>query len=317
MPMSLAPIALFGYNRPEHLTRALTALQASPLARTSELHVFSDGPKHSADCLAVEKVRALVRNLKGFAKVVVHERMENAGLAQSVIEGVTELARAYGRVIVLEDDLVVAPGFLTFMNQALHRYQDEQKIMQVSGYMFPVAHSENIGSTFLCRVPASWGWGTWERAWKSFDFDSAKLLGLLQDEHKRYEFNVKGAYPYFEHLTHQAEGRMDVWGVRWYASMFVAGGLCLYPGQSLVQNIGLDGSGVHCGISQSFDVHLSNQDAWRFPDRIEESALALDSIREFLAGVCGEQNKNVFERVASRMSAGVNRLKRFVTSCAA
>jgi hypothetical protein len=202
------------------------------------------------------------------------------------------------------------------MNQALQHYQDEPKVMQVSGYMFPVAHSERVGSTFLCRVPTSWGWGTWERAWKLLDLDSAKLLSLLQDEGKQYEFNVKGTYPYFEHLKLQAKGKMDVWGVRWYASMFVAGGLCAYPGQSMVQNIGMDGSGVHCGISQSFDVHLSNHDAWRFPDRIEESELALDSIREFLAGLCGEQKQNAFMRVASRVSAAVNRLKRVATSSA-
>ena len=314
--MSLAPIALFGYKRPEHLIRTLKALQACPLARASELHVFSDGPKHSEDRPAVEKVRAQVCKVRGFADVVVHERVGNLGLAQSVIEGVSELSRTYGRVIVLEDDLVVAPGFLTFMNQALQRYQDEPKIMQVSGYMFPVAHPERVGSTFLCRVPTSWGWGTWERAWKALDLDSSKLLSLLQDEGKQYEFNVKGAYPYFEHLKLQAEGKMDVWGVRWYASMFVAGGLCVYPGQSMVQNIGMDGSGVHCGISQSFDVHLSNHDAWRFPDRIEESELAVDSIREFLAGLRREQKQNAFMKVASRVSAAVNRLKRVAMSSA-
>ena len=316
MYIALAPIALFGYKRPEHLVRTLEALKASPLACASELHVFSDGPKHSADRPAVEQVRALIRDLKGFAQVLVHERVENLGLAQSVIEGVTELSRSYGRVIVLEDDLVVAPGFLTFMNQALQLYQDEPKVMQVSGYMFPVAHSERIGSTFLCRVPTSWGWGTWERAWRLLDLDSAKLLNLLQGEGQQYEFNVKGSYPYFEHLKLQADGQLDVWGVRWYASMFIAGGLCVYPGQSMVQNIGMDGSGAHCGISQSFDVRLSDHDAWQFPDRIEESALALDSIREFLAGLRGEQKQAVFMRMASRVSAAVNRLKRRATSSA-
>ena len=314
--MSLAPIALFAYKRPEHLTRVIESLRVNPLARVSQLHVFSDGPKHSADRHALKQVRALIRTIEGFARVIVHERVGNLGLAQSVIEGVTELSRAYGRVIVLEDDLIVAPTFLTFMNQALRRYEDEQKIMQVSGYMFPLAHSERFGSTFLCRVPASWGWGTWERAWKSLDLDSAKLLTLLQDEGRKHEFNVKGAYPYFEHLKRQVEGKLDVWGVRWYASMFVRGGLCLYPGQSMVQNIGMDGSGSHCGISHLFDVHLSADDSWQFPDRIEESELALDSIREFLAGVRGDQKKNPFARVASSVSAAVNRLKRVATSSA-
>lgn len=314
--MPLAPIALFAYKRPEHLTRVIESLRVNPLARVSQLHVFSDGPKHSADHPAVKQVRALIRTIEGFAQVTVHERVGNLGLAQSVIEGVTELSRAYGRVIVLEDDLIVAPTFLTFMNQALRRYEDEQKIMQVSGYMFPLAHSERVGSTFLCRVPASWGWGTWERAWKSLDLDSVKLLTLLQDEGRKHEFNVKGAYPYFEHLERQVEGKLDVWGVRWYASMFVRGGLCLYPAQSLVQNIGMDGSGSHCGISHLFDVHLSADDSWQFPDRIEESELVLDSIREFLAGVRGDQKKNPFMRVALSVSAAVNRLKRVATSSA-
>lgn len=312
--MSLAPIALFGYKRPEHLRRTLKALQVCAQARGSELHVFIDGPKHVGDRPAVEKVRALVRNLKGFAHVLVHERAENIGLARSVIEGVTELSRTHGRVIVLEDDLVVAPGFLTYMNQALLRYQDEPKIMQVSGYMFPVAHSERVGSTFLCRVPTSWGWGTWERAWKRLELDSASLLSFLQDPGQQHEFNVKGAYPYFEHLKLQAEGKMDVWGVRWYASMFVAGGLCVYPGESMVQNIGMDGSGVHCGVSRSFEVDLSAHERWQFPDRVEESATGLESIREFLEGLRGEKKENAFMRVVSRMSAAVNRLKR-VAAC--
>lgn len=311
--MSLAPIALFGYKRPEHLRRTLEALQVCPLARESELHVFIDGPKRVGDRPAVEKVRALVRNFKGFAKVLVHERVENLGLARSVIDGVTELSRSHGRVIVVEDDLVVAPGFLTYMNRALQRYQDEPKIMQVSGYMFPVAHSEHVGSTFLCRVPTSWGWGTWDRAWKRLDLDSANLLSLLKDQGRQHEFNVKGAYPYFEHLKLQAEGKMDVWGVRWYASMFVAGGLCVYPGQSMVQNIGMDGSGVHCGVSRSFEVDLSEHETWQFPDRIEESTSGLESIREFLMGLRREKKENTFMRVVSRMSAVVNRLKRFAT----
>jgi len=200
------------------------------------------------------------------------------------------------------------------MNQALQRYQDEPKVMQISGYMFPIPSSENSGSTFLCRVPASWGWGTWERAWQFLDLDSAKQLGLLQDARTQYEFNVRGVYPYFEQLKQHAKGQLDVWGVRWYASMFFAGGLCLYPAQSMVQNIGMDGSGVHCKTSRFFDVRLSEQDAWRFPDQIEESEPDLKSIRTFLALIGGEQQQNAFTRVTSRLHAAMNRLKRIATS---
>lgn len=308
--MSLAPIALFAFKRPEHLARTLESLQANPLAQASELYLYSDGPRNSEDRSAVEEVRILAHSVKGFKRVHLHEQAENLGLSRSVIGGVTELSKTYGRVIVLEDDLVVAPGFLSFMNQVLHLYQDERKIMQVSGYMFPVERPERLGSTFLCKVPASWGWGTWERAWGLLELDSAKLLSSLEDAGRRYEFNLKGAYPYFEHLGLQATGKIDVWGVRWYASMFARGGLCLYPSQSLVKNIGMDGSGVHCGTSRVFDVEVSTHDRWRFPDRIQESDLAMESIRDFLTELHEEKKQSSFCKLFPRVRDMVRKLKR-------
>jgi hypothetical protein len=280
--MKLAPIALFAYNRPDHLSRTLCALKDCPLASESELYLFVDGPRHNADRSRVEQVRAVARGVTGFKRLQVQERQENHGLSRSIIAGVTDLSRSHGRVIVLEDDLVVARGFLSFMNEALRRFGEEPRVMQVSGYMFPIANAGAVGSTMLSRVPASWGWGTWDRAWRHFDGDSNRLLALLRDEQTRHEFDLQGAYPYYAQLQLQASGQLDVWGVRWYASMSVKNGLCLYPAQSLVQNIGMDGSGLHCGTSQAFDVSLSRHETWQFPNRIEESQEALAQIREFL-----------------------------------
>lgn len=289
MHMSLAPIALFGYKRPEHLTRTLAALQASPLARASKLHVFSDGPKHSEDRLAVEQVRALVRKIKGFAQVLVHERVGNLGLAQSVIKGVTELSRTYGRVIVLEDDLVVASGFLTFMNQALEHYRDVSQVMQVSGHMFPIPQAVELGDTFFCRKPASWGWATWGRAWAHYNPDSESMIEQISSAARQYEFDVDGSYPYFDMLQQQAAGKMDVWGVCWYASMFLKGGVCLYPTQSLVSNIGMDGSGTHCDPTTRFDVPLSEQMSWKLSMDVQESIQGLELLRRFALGVSAEE----------------------------
>lgn len=314
--MCPAPIALFAYNRPQHLTRTVRALQANPLARASELHVFSDGPKQTGDMRAVEQVRAVARTITGFAHIRVCERAENLGLATSVIHGVTDLSRAYGRVIVLEDDLVVAPGFLTFMNQALDRYEAIPRVMQVSGYMFPVENQKRLGSTFFCRIPTSWGWATWDRAWRCLEADSSKLLRRLSHQADQDAFNVKGAYPYFEHLTLQAQGKLDVWGVRWYASMFLSQGLSLYPGQSLVQNIGMDGSGAHCGLSDVFDVELSEQDVWEFPDRPEESDAAFEAIHSFLLELRRPQKDNALMAWASRLNAVLGKVKQAVVSAA-
>ncbi len=312
--MALAPIAIFAYNRPDHFHRMLSALQANPLARESTVCVFSDGPKGPHDVAAVEAVRSIIRRTGGFARITAREQKENLGLAQSVISGVTDLTAEYGRVIVLEDDLVVAPGFLSFMNHALDRYSEDSLVMQVSGYMFPVRRPSRLRPTFFCRVPTSWGWGTWARAWQRLDLDSGRLLESLSSPDRREAFNVNGAYPYFEHLSLQAEGKLDVWGVRWYASIFAAGGLCLYPSRSLVQNIGMDGSGVHCGTSSDFDVDLSASNAWTFPNCIEESAPAFEEIRLFLAGLRAQKRSGTIADLISYMRAFTGKMRRAMMS---
>ncbi|HKY70320.1 MAG TPA: glycosyltransferase [Nitrospira sp.] len=314
MSTSPAPIALFVYNRPDHVLRTISALQANPLARKSPLYVFSDGPNGSQDIAAVQAVRRIVKSVTGFDEIVVRHQPKNLGLAQSIIAGVTELSAAYGHVIVLEDDLVVAPGFLTFMNQALQRYEHEPRVMQVSGYMFPVERPKRLGQTFFCRVPTSWGWATWARAWERLSLDSTQMLESLRSPERREAFNLNGAYPYFEHLIQQAEGKLDVWGVRWYASMFTAGGLCLYPGQSLVQNIGMDGTGMHCGRSSDFDVELSVCETWKLPDRVQESAPAFEAIRSFLIGLRAQKRTGAIVDLVSRLRHAAGRMKRAITS---
>lgn len=308
--MSLAPIALFTYNRPGHLIRTLSALQANLLAGNSHLYIFSDGPKNADDIQAVAEVRQIIKRVAGFAGTSVREQTGNLGLAQSIINGVTELSDAYGRVIVLEDDLLVAPGFLTFMNQALEHYAHVSRIMQVSGYMFPISQAATLGDAFLSRKPASWGWATWKRAWGLFNHNSDELLSQIRSAGRQWEFDIDGSYPYFTMLEQQAAGKMDVWGVRWYASMFLQRGLCVYPTQSLVANMGMDGSGTHCDPTTIFDVPLSPLTAWDLSVDIEESPLGLELLRQF--GV--ESQKKMRPSVVRR---AINKFRQFAKRCAA
>jgi GT2 family glycosyltransferase len=307
--MPPAPIALFAYNRPTHLARTLEALRDNPLAHESRLHIYSDGPRTSRDEQAVAQVRHVIRKTNGFAEVTIHEQTANMGLARSIIAGVTELSELYGSVIVLEDDLVVAPGFLTFMNQALVHYEHASRVMAISGYLFPVEHPEHLASTFFFSAPASWGWGTWHRAWKQFQHDSTQLLTGLHAKSDQDRFDIDGAYPYFTQLKLHAAGKLDVWGVRWYATMFAAKGLCLYPSQSLVQNIGMDGSGMHCNSSSQFDVSLSKSETWRFSDHVEESVTARNEIRSFFVRLLDHRQRSGIAELTSRLHMMAGRIK--------
>src|SRR5260370_33238530 len=134
--------------------------------------------------------------------------------------------------------------FLPFMNQALERYAAEEAAMQIWGYQFPLAPPLTQSSLFL-SFPTSWGWGTWARAWKHFDAAASGYAALQRDRALRHRFDLDGSYPYFEMLQRQLRGDIDSWAIRWHLSVFMRGGLALYPGRSLVRNTGFDRTGTH------------------------------------------------------------------------
>ncbi len=240
-----APVAVFAYNRPQHLRQAIDSLRGNALAARTDLHVFSDGPANDIQRQPVQEVRRYARAIDGFSSVVVHEAPDNAGLAASVIKGVDQLCRDYGHVIVVEDDLVVSPHFLAYMNEALQRYRDDKRVMQISGHMFPVKPGNYADALFL-PFTTSWGWASWARAWEKFDPTASGFQSLVHDRQRRHRFNMNGAYDYYSMLGSQLRGRIDSWAIRWNLSVFMHDGLVLYPRRTLVQNRGFDGSGVHC-----------------------------------------------------------------------
>lgn len=255
--MDTAPILLFVYNRPAHTRQALEALSRNTLAAASDVFVYSDAARSEADCAAVEEVRHIVREAKGFRQVHVTEREQNWGLARNIIDGVTTMVNRYGRVIVLEDDLVVAPYFLKFMNDALETYQDEQRVGHIQACDF--TKDASLPDTFLIKWTGSWGWGTWKRAWKYFNPDGKELLTQLEKRKLTRYFDFNGNYPFTRMLRRQIAGQNNSWAIRWNASLFLADILSLNVGKSLIQNTGFDGSGTNCGGGGLYDSTLWQQ----------------------------------------------------------
>lgn len=249
--MNLSPIILFVYNRPWHTKQTVEALQKNEMATDSELFIYSDGPRDTEESkAAVAEVRKYLKGVGGFKRITIAENSKNLGLANSVIKGISEVVNKYGRVIVLEDDLVTAPGFLRYMNQALERYEDEEQVMQISGHMFDVEIEAETDAIFL-PFPNSWGWATWKRAWEHFDPLMTGYEQLKKDRRLRHKFNREGTRDFFNMLKLQLKGEIDSWAIRWYLSVFLIRGLTLFPTNSLVKNIGFDNSGTHCRNSPS------------------------------------------------------------------
>ncbi|MDR3118533.1 MAG: glycosyltransferase [Mediterranea sp.] len=243
--MTPAPILLFVYNRPEHTRRLVESLQQNPPAAGSRLIIYSDAAKYAEERPAVIEVRKYIRTIAGFASVAVIEQTENKGLAQSIITGVGKTLEEHDRVIVLEDDLVVAPHFLRFMNDALETYKDEPRVGHIHACDF--TQDPSLPDTFLIKWIGSWGWATWKRAWQHFNPDGKALLAQLRERKLTHAFDFNGSYGFTRMLRRQIAGKNNSWAIRWNASLFLENILSLNAGKSLVRNEGFDGSGTHCG----------------------------------------------------------------------
>lgn len=248
--MSLSPITVFAYNRPRHLKQTIESLKRNKLAKQSELFIFSDGPKNEGDKKKVEEIRRYIRTINGFKNVTIRERKKNLGLANSVIKGVTEIVNQYGKIIVLEDDLVVSKGFLKFMNQSLTIYKTNRKVGMVSGYVFPLGTYPK--KPFFLRGGNCWGWGTWKRAWNLFENNPHTILSYIMKNNLSDEFDFHGYAGYIDALKELKKGTLKTWAILWYGTQFINNLFGYHPNYSLVQNIGFDGTGIHGGVTNIY-----------------------------------------------------------------
>lgn len=308
--MMLAPVALFVYNRPDHLCRTLNSLCANPEAARTDLIIFSDGPRDDASAAAVRAVREIISDVTGFGSVRVVARKRNHGLANSVIAGVTSIIERHGRVIVLEDDIITASTFLHYMNEALDRYATKGRVCQIAGYQFP-ADLKGAPEAFFTPITTSWGWATWARAWRLLDKEGVGLARLDADPALRLRFDLDGAYPYYDMLKSWKAGETDSWAIRFHLGVFLNNGVALHPRESLVSNIGLDGSGRHC-VAES---HRLTRNAFKdvsplLPDEITVDSDAFEAIKGWLSArysIC-QRNGSVGRSVLDRMKALTKRL---------
>ena len=271
-----APIALFTYNRPVHTRQTLEALSKNELAGESILYVFSDGPKNGAsndELRKISEVRNIIKEKRNFKEIIIIESETNKGLATSVINGVTEVVSKHQKVIVLEDDLITAKGFLKFMNEGLERYVADENVFQVSGQCFNADIPARNGCFFMPMV-TSIGWATWKRAWEKFDPNARGYEVMKTDKALEQKFNLDGAYPYAQMLYKQMEtSEIDSWAIRWWWSVFNHNGISLYADKSLVYNIGFDAEGTHSKDTKGYSFYnspLFDKDyfIFNFPDKI-------------------------------------------------
>jgi hypothetical protein len=254
----LAPIVLFTYRRVPKET--IESLLQNELSSQSELFIYSDGYKTDADKNDVSEVREYLKTIKGFKSVTIKEAEKNKGLASSIIGGVSDVVNKYGKVIVLEDDLIVSSDFLEYMNDALEFYKSDDRIWSISGYGPKLPCLENYDKNlYLSPRASSWGWASWKDRWNSVDWDVKDFEKLKQDNQMRKQFEL-GGDDIYKMLELQMLGKIDSWAIRWCFSQFLQNTYTVYPVKSKIVNDGFsDAKGTHnSGNSFKWDVKASD-----------------------------------------------------------
>lgn len=276
-----APIIVFAYNRPDHLKRTLTALTKNKEAKESDLFIFVDGPKSDTGKDKNEAVYTVAKQYESgfFKKVIIRKSNKNKGLAKSVITGVDEIINQYGKVIVTEDDAVCSPAYLAFMNDALDYYEDNAHIWSIGGYTVPIKIPKEYFSDVLAtQRSSSYAWATWKNRWEKIDWNVEDYPLFRWNFFERRNFNKWGS-DRSSMLDDQMNGRVNSWAIRFDYAMYKNDMYNILPKQSLIKNIGHDGSGTHSTVDTSnndpFAVEISeNCREYRF-----ENVNTVDYIR--------------------------------------
>lgn len=264
----IAPIVLFCYNRLWHLQQTIKYLQQNELASQSQLIIYSDAAKDVENQKAVGEVRNYIQHITGFQSLEIIKRNENWGLAKSIIAGVTEVLEKYGKVIVMEDDLICTPNFLNFMNEALNLYENQKEIYSITGWtpkiQVPESYTEDI---YLTQRPASWSWATWKNRWQKADWEVSDFDNFKRDQQQQSAFNQVGE-DVSPMLKKQQKGIINSWAIRWTYTLFQQQGYCVYPVHPKVHNIGTDSSGENVSrfSKYNYETYLDDR-PYQLPNR--------------------------------------------------
>lgn len=243
-----APVVVFVYKRLQHTVSTLEALNKNLYAENSNLYIYSDGFKGMNDKKEVQAVREYLnefRFISKFKNTHIIESEVNLGLANSVISGVSKIIQEYGKIIVVEDDLITSVDFLKYMNEALDYYYIEKRIWSIAGYTPNIKGLDKYKKdVYMCVRAGSWGWATWKDRWDSVDWEVNDYSHFSKDKKMRKAFRKCG-YDMPAMLDMQMRGQVDSWAIRFCYAQFKQNKVTVNPTISRIKNIGIDGTGTH------------------------------------------------------------------------
>ncbi|MGK0446284.1 MAG: hypothetical protein ACJA2M_000052 [Polaribacter sp.] len=301
----LAPIIFFAYNRPWHTEKTLNALAQNDLADQSTLYIYVDGPKENATIEQIEqikKVREVVQKKKWCKNVYVIIAEKNITCRKSIIDGISKVLSDHNSIIVIEDDILTSPHFLKYMNNSLRYYESRKSVFSISAHCPPpdkvIIPDDYQYDVYVSPRIFNWGWGTWVDRWNQVNWDKSFIPKFAQENYQIQAFH-RGGEDLTRMLLEEYEGKTDVWDVQFSFAHFTNYAVSIVPCISYVKNIGLDGTGTHCGIviNDSTDISKAKKD----PKFLE--VLYLDSrIMNGIYSYFYPEKRALWKKVINRLS---------------
>lgn len=283
-------IAVFAYNRSRHLKKVLNGLSKNE--GISKLYIFQDGLKCEGHREEWKKTRVTIKEID-WCRVSYYQSSHNKGLAKSIVDGVNIVFQENDAVIVLEDDCVPADNFITFMRQCFDKYDDDKRVYSISGYTWSIDLLQDEYDVYGCGRFSSWGWGTWKDRWKQYKVDN-NIINRLKVNQKSSRYLAIWGNDCEQMLIDRIGGKNDSWAIYWTLNIIENKGICINPYKSLINNIGMDGTGVHCGVNRNFPIRIFDDLKQKFilPARIELLKSTEESFVSLYGGYTAIHNKN-------------------------
>jgi hypothetical protein len=239
-------VILLLYNRPAHSLAVLESLRQNGVER---VRAFMD---RSADPSVVRKQDELAESIRGAGiEVDLFRHQQHLGLARSVRFALHTVLEEADAAVLLEDDCVVRPGGMDFFREGLAALRYDARIRSLCGYLFPCPFIRGGAAPLLLHRFCSWGWATWRDRWQKHDSDLGRVVRSLEQRNVRIE-ELAADLAELCRSPEYLENRVDIWSVPWALEHFATGTYCVYPSDSMIDNIGFDGSGKNCVPSSAF-----------------------------------------------------------------
>ena len=249
------PILFLVFNRPDTTARVFEQIRK---IKPAHLYVAADGPRkdkpgEKAICDEVRKI--VLSGVDWECEVKTLFRDKNLGSGNAVSNAITWFFENVEGGIILEDDVLPTQSFFLFCARMLVKFKDEHRIMQVSGNNFQFSKI-GVDCYYLSKLPHTWGWATWKRAWEKFNFE---LKDFNEDKVNNY-FDYLTIDTYWHHIFKLTKRDLyhHVWDYQWVFAVFTNNGLSITPQNNLVSNIGFGDDSTHTSDINDFLANLKS-----------------------------------------------------------